>query len=421
MQPSEYQQHPLWEAVDGLGTALGDAPKPDGDDLHKIERVRAVHDELDQRRELNPYLMDDGLLEQARVGTEAVRTALATYVGDPEANAAQLDAAVTQTTQVLTVLRTWPQPPADTATKATKAAASRFNTTVDEMLGALRERADGLAARLEEIDGQGQERTDAAKEELAGLQTAIGQSQTEVTALATRLTEQIETQRTSFETEAATRTESFESEVESLREQAKDQAAELARLSKESQDAQSAKADELLASLAEREDKARKLLDATSRHAIAGDYGKWASRQADIAARWTIATVVIGLGTAVALYLAIDSTADDSIQFTLYKTGVSIIGLIVAGYCARQAAEHRREERVAKRLHLDLAALEPFLENVEDPAALRTEIARRVFVPEQPQQQEAPPRFAFGRGLNITELTALLAVIKGTGGPPAGP
>jgi hypothetical protein len=418
VQPSDYKQHPLWAAVDGLGTALVDTPEPDGHDLHKIERIRAVHDELDQRRELNPYLMDENLLDQAQTGTEAVRTAMTAYVGDPAANAAQLDTAVAQTTQILTYVRTWPQPPADTATKATKAAASRFHTTVDEMLGALRERADGLAVRLDEIDGQGQERTDAAKEELAGVQTAIEQSQAEVTALATRLTEQIETQRTSFEGEAKTRSQSFDAEVEELREAAKTEAEAFAERSKEAHAEQAAKSAEILKVLAEREDRAKALLDSTSRHAIAGDYGKWAARQARNATVWTVATVVIGLATAALLFRAIDSTADDSIQFTLYKTGVSVIGLIVAGYCARQAAEHRREERVAKRLHLDLNALEPFLEHVEDPTALRTEIARRVFVPEQPKQQEAPPRFGFGRGLNVTELTALLAVLKGTGGPP---
>jgi hypothetical protein len=35
-----------------------------------------------------------------------------------------------------------------------------------------------------------------------------------------------------------------------------------------------------------------------------------------------------------------------------------------------QAAEHRREERTAKRLALDLAVLEPFLEQVRDPGPL---------------------------------------------------
>lgn len=166
MQPSEYQQHPLWEAVTGLRAALDNAPSPDGDDVHKFERIRAVQGELDQRRDLNPYLMDQALLDQAQTSTDAVRSATAAYAEDPGANAAQLDTAVAQTAQVLTALRMWPQPPADTATKATKAAASRFHTSVDEMLGALRDRAEGLAARLDEIDAHSQERSDAAKEEL---------------------------------------------------------------------------------------------------------------------------------------------------------------------------------------------------------------------------------------------------------------
>lgn len=419
MQPSEFKQHALWSATDGLGVALDNAPQPDGDDLHKVERVRAVHDDLAQRRDVNPYLMDENLLDQVHTGIEAVRAAMAAYAGDPEAGAAQLDTAVAQTTQVLTYLRTWPQPPADTATKATKAAASRFHTSVDEMLGALKQRADGLAARLEEIDGQGQERTETAKEELAALQTAIEQSQTETTALATRLTEQIETQRTSFEAEAKSRSQSFADEVEELREAAQTEATAFAERSKGAHAEQKAKADEILKVLAEREERAKALLDATSRHAIAGDYGKWAARQARAAMIYTILAVVIGLATAGVLLYSLGGAADDSIQFTLYKTGISVVGLIIAGYCARQAAEHRREERVAKRLSLDLAALEPFLEHVEDPTALRTEIARRVFVPEQPKQQEAPPRFGFGRGLNMTELTALLAVLKAPGGPPA--
>jgi hypothetical protein len=104
VQPSEYQQHSLWEAVTGLGAALDSAPSPDGDDVHKIERIRAVHAELDQRRDLNPYLMDETLLDQAQTTAEAVRSATAAYANDPQANAAQLDTAVAQTAQVLTAV-----------------------------------------------------------------------------------------------------------------------------------------------------------------------------------------------------------------------------------------------------------------------------------------------------------------------------
>jgi hypothetical protein len=102
---------------------------------------------------------------------------------------------------------------------------------------------------------------------------------------------------------------------------------------------------------------------------------------------------------------------NDSTQFLVSKSTVGLIGLIVAGYAARQAAEHRAEERTAKRLGLDLAALEPFLENVEDPKELRVDIARRVFAPESSTTDE--PRFAFGRrGMSLGELAEFVKVIR---------
>lgn len=413
MEPNEYHRHPLWTAVTGLGEAIERVPDPkDEDGLHTLQRVRATLDELDQRRALNPYLVDEPMCDQLETGTDAVLAAMSDYADDPEGSAAQLDTAVAQTSQVLAQLRTWPTPPADTATRATKAAASKFNTSVDEMIGTLSKKADGLAKRLEEIDSDGKECAEVANATLDQLRSDIEQSRQDVSSLAERLSAQIDSQRTAFEAESQQRSTSFDREVADLRTAVKEQTDSLAQRSQESHDAQLAKAEEVLAALNKHEERARALLDSTSRHAIAGDYGKWAARQALIAIIWTVVAVVVGLSTAVALLLAIGSAADDSIQFTLYKTGVSVIGLIVAGYCARQAAEHRREERIAKRLHLDLNALEPFLEQVENPEKLRTEIARRVFVPEQSASPEQAPRFAIPRGLSVREVTALAAVLK---------
>lgn len=420
MQPSEYREHPLWDAVTALGEALGHVREPeDPDGLHKLQRVRATHGELEERRDVNPYLIDEQMCDQLQTGAEAVATATSAYADDPEAASADLDTAVTHTAQVLAQLRTWPSPAADTATRATKKAATKFNESVDEMIGALRQRADELAERLSEIEDKGTAAHAAATESLHELKAAIDQSQTEVTDLAARLTSQMDSQRTAFEQEAQTRSAGFDTEVEKLREQAKEQAADLAERTKQAQAEQTEKADEILGSLADREDRARRLLDATSRHVIAGDYGKWAARQAKTAIAWTVVTVLIGLATGAAMFMAVHGAEDDSVQFAVYKTSISVIGLIVAGYCARQAAEHRREERVNKKLHLDLAALEPFLESVSDPQELRTEIARRVFVPEKAEQQDRGPRFGVRRSLNITEIAQLVAVLKGTTPPSA--
>ena len=93
------------------------------------------------------------------------------------------------------------------------------------------------------------------------------------------------------------------------------------------------------------------------RHAVAGEYATWAAKQATAAFRWTIAALVIGLGTVGLLMYTIGlASADESVQFTFYKISISVIGLIVAGYAARQASD-TDQERLAKKLALDLAAL----------------------------------------------------------------
>lgn len=97
-------------------------------------------------------------------------------------------------------------------------------------------------------------------------------------------------------------------------------------------------------------------------------------------------------------------------------SSVGIVGLIVAGSAARPAAEHRAEERTANLLVLDLAALDPFLENVSEPEKIRTEIAKHVFMPE-PRHDDAPG-FSFGRRcMTLAELVDFVNVMRK---PPSG-
>lgn len=135
--------------------------------------------------------------------------------------------------------------------------------------------------------------------------------------------------------------------------------------------------------------------------------------RASAAFRWTSATVVIGIATVAGLIYAVGSAADDSIQFTVSKASISVIGLIVAGYCARQAAEHRREERTAKRLALDLAGSS----RSRSRSTTRRTCARRS--PAEPlfSSVRAPGSDGSVRAkrgsLSITELTELLTAILG--------
>lgn len=76
------------------------------------------------------------------------------------------------------------------------------------------------------------------------------------------------------------------------------------------------------------------------------------------------------------------SAKDDTVQFVIYKVSIGLLAATVAGYAAKQASEHRVQERRFKRLALDVAALEPFLATLEDATTIRDEFAKRAFAPE---------------------------------------
>lgn len=295
---------------------------------------------------------------------------------------------------------------------------------------------DGLVKRTADLDAQlatAQEERDhrdlAASQRLDQLTDTIRTRQEEIDALRASLQAQIDQQRTAFEADTAARASEFKAhqeaaaEADSARVTAAEEAEEeriaaAVEADKAAREATDTAAKELLTLMETYRDQAKTLADMTSRHAVAGEYGQWAAHQAKAAFRWTLLAVVIGIGTVLGLVIAISSASNDTLQFTLYKTSISIVGLIVAGYAARQASEHRREERTAKRLALDLAALGPFLEQVSDGEQLRLEVAKRVFAPAQAHGEDGDAlRLRIGRGhgstLSLADLAELVRASRG--------
>lgn len=415
MKTEEYEAQAAWTTLGTLQELLGQDLQPDGDDeRYAVRRLHSLTELVETLRDADPVLVEPAALSDLNTHLTQIVNHVTNYVSDMDANKAHLPAASNQVVNVMASVRQhFPVSVPDEASRAAKAASTRYKNALDGEVDRLVGVVDDLKAQLADAQTQRQADQTTASERLDGLKEEIAATETEVGQLTTKLTAQIDGQRTAFETEATQRATAFK-ETEQARETAEEErvekAAEVARKAREQQEAD-AKA--VLERLETYKTQAASLVDTTSRHAIAGEYGTWASHQAKAAFGWTVVAVVIGIATVGGLVYAIGSAADDSIQFTVYKTSISVIGLIVAGYAARQAAEHRREERTAKRLALDLAALEPFLEQVTDPGELRTEIARRVFAPERAAGADAEPHLKAGKGsLTISELAQLVAVIR---------
>lgn len=415
MNVEEFEAHPVWTTLDALQAEVDKDLDPQNDEeRYAVRRLHAVVEYVDSLRQVDALLLEGQGPSDLNTNLTQVVNHVRNYVANPEANRAHLTAAAGAVQNVMIAARQgFPAPSADEASRATKAAATRYKNSLDGEVERLQEQIQDLRRQLADEQAKRQTAETEATERLSELQTKIATGEQQVDTLTAKLNKQIDDQRTAFEAEAAQRSTAFK-QSEQVRETAEEERVEAAAeetraaLGKQEQDAQT-----VLEKLSDYQDQAAALVDTTSRHAIAGDYGTWASHQARAAFWWTVATVVIGLGTVLGLILAIHSVSKDSIQFTVYKTSISVVGLIVAGYAARQASEHRKEERTAKRLALDLAALEPFLGNVEDPEALRTEIARRVFVPQESTGVDGDTTLRTRRGaLSIRELTDLIAAFR---------
>lgn len=403
MDRNQFDEHTIWPVLDNLKEMLGGDLSGDVDKgRSEIRLVHAVVQYVDALRGLDPALVDENSLTAMGNDLTNGRDYLTSYLDDREANTGMLtsNAATAFLGVRATAIQSMPSPPANEQARAAQEATERYKEAADAEIDTLRKQVEGLKARIGEVDDERTADAEAAQTSLASLQEKIAEGEQTVATQTTQLQEQIETQRTSFTEEVEQRETAFKASEATRETSAEEQRTE-----------QADRAGKVLADLTTYREQAKDLLDATARDLVSGDYRGWATKQARSAFWWTVVTVLIGLITVASLVVVVTTASGDSVQFLLSKSSVGIIGLILAGYTARQAAEHRLEERTANRLALDLAALEPFLEHVENPDELRKQIAERVFVPERTQAEEG--RFAFGRrGMSLAELSEFVKVIR---------
>jgi small-conductance mechanosensitive channel len=343
-----------------------DLEPADEDDRYLVRRVNAVVDFVDGLREADPVLVEQPPLDALHTSLSNIKQALTQYLGNTDAKQF-LQAAADQVPSVMATARQhFPWSPPDEAQRSTKAAATRYKNALDQEVGRLQAEVDSLRDELAAAQQQREAERDRSQQSLATLEERIESRGTVLDELQSRIEQQIQAAKASFDNEAEARQRVFDQaeaarvdadakRIEDLMERAEAQRAE-----------QASDAEALIESLLGYRDQAKALADETSRHAVAGEYGTWASHQARAAFWWTVATVVAGVATVGGLVLALKSAGDDSSQYIVSKLSISLVGLFIAAYTAHQASEHREEERTAKRLALDLAALQPFLEQIED-------------------------------------------------------
>jgi hypothetical protein len=131
---------------------------------------------------------------------------------------------------------------------------------------------------------------------------------------------------------------------------------------------------------------AKNTLQAMGVEATTSHYGTYARQERRAANFWTWMTVVLGVAGVLTIMWALHEVGvadgDPSWAFISLKSLAGLTILAIAGYVGSEAHGHRVEERRAKSRELALAALDPFLANVDDAGIhrLRLALAADLFV-----------------------------------------
>jgi len=301
---------------------------------------------------------------------------------------------------ILSTVASWPRPPASAEVQVVHKTAEAFKVGMEKALTGFEDTIAEAAAE-----------TDKTKAEFAASTAALTTTLTTLSARiegqTTRLDVALNTAATRYEEAENARSATFE-DAAALRGKAFD----------DERDRVATLTSEHLSRLEAMLGEARNTLQAIGVTTTASHYGSYAKRQSRAGLAWALGAVLLGVGGALGALWALHSVAsgDQSWQLISLKSLASTIVLAVAGYAAAQASGHRHEERRARRMELGLAALDPFLANVdgEDVKTLRLALGAELFAaPAKEQERGLSPLASLQQALTQKSLAGRIDVSAG--------
>lgn len=270
-------------------------------------------------------------------------------------------------------------------------AANDYRETVDQLIADLRKDKDALVSEVR-----------SAQNEAKAFQEQINQLKSEATSEKSRLSQVVDQHQQQFSQSQQERQNKFTENLTKQKENADKITADqkeafsaliedLKSKQKESLSNYEKAAQEVIDILEGKRNEASDLVHVIGNIGVTGNYKKIADEEkktADVLRR-------VAIGFMVLMVVAVGSIVFASISngvdwgTAILRMLAGLIFAVPAGYAAAESAKHRRIELRNRRVELELASLDPFLEKLDDEkkGLLRQKLTERYFG--QPEQSEA--------------------------------
>jgi gas vesicle protein len=257
-------------------------------------------------------------------------------------------------------------------------AASSFRRSVGQLLRNVQDEAERVRRNLGQLRSDLENEKQRLETEIQAVEAQLAPLETRIEGDEARIDTAIQGFQTQFSSAQESHREEFTTLVGTSKDQLRDAIDDVARDAEEAQQTQSAEAAKTLAHLKEMDDEISKVYSAIADKAVAGAYLREATEQKADADRWR--WIALGFGVAavgVAIYVLVHASVSDvSIGTSVLKLASAVAFAGVAGFAGTQAAQHRRRERNARTIQMQLVSLDPYLARL--PEDQRNDLKRRL-------------------------------------------
>jgi hypothetical protein len=236
---------------------------------------------------------------------------------------------------------------------------AKFKQSVTASRAAITRQLDELADRIKALEVDADARLAAIATEVEAASTSI--------ATATAQFQQLQlTAQNAFDEAQTSRTTEFDKQLKDQRSESEAAATRSSAALAELRETQTARMNEIVDSAESSNRRIDEILGLVGEKGLVGRYAETADSERKLAFRWRVAASVVAAGAIGVAVVAAARHTDQGWQAIVPKLTLTLLIGALAAYCGSVANDHRKAEKQARELGLQLAAIKPYLNDLSD-------------------------------------------------------